>query len=116
MKITKISNKLLAICMFAILVFGQMAISVHSAVHIDSEITNSAYTSDDHNSNHDDKDLKHQCPECLLTQAFQFAILTDVFYVSERACFKCTFITRWHSNTSLNLHSYQARGPPLLLI
>lgn len=76
------SNKLVTIYMLAILVFGQIALAMHSAVHFDHGLYEKIVQAD--NASHSDSKpahLKHQCPECLLTHAFHAADIPVSVYV-----------------------------------
>lgn len=121
LNMTNTSSKLIALCMLTILVLGQMAVSVHSAIHAAHFTIQAAHETNKHDAhdNHTDQDkqnLTHQCPECLLTKAFNLAILTDSPPISALHFSKSVFNKAVYRSNDSRTDAYQARGPPSLLI
>ncbi len=110
-------NKLIAICMLAILVFGQIALAAHSVVHFDHVFHEKIIQVD--SASHSDSNpehFKHQCPECLLTHAFHAADIPVILYVPLISFVEHTINpdTCLFSGNIFNL--YEATGPPLISV
>ena len=110
-------NKLIAICMLAILVFGQIELAAHTAVHFDHVFHEKIIQLD--SASHSDSNpehLKHQCPECLLTHAFHAADIPVTLYVLLISFVEHTLNPdiRLFSGYIFNL--YKATGPPLISV
>ena len=108
-------NKLIAICMLAVLVFGQFALATHSAVHYDDiSHENVAQTDDTSHSPH--KHIKNKCPECLLTHAFNITDIPAIFNYPEIQSVKHTHIFTVSNLKNRRFQSYDATGPPITSI
>lgn len=108
-------NKLIAFCMIAILALGQFALSNHSAVHYDHILhENGAHAGDA--PNHDDKNIRHNCPECLLTHAYNVADIPTSYYQPEIHYAKHPLTTESLEIQGLVFYSYDATGPPAISI
>lgn len=117
MKDVVYSKKLVAIYMLAILVFGQIALAVHSAVHFDHVFHEKIIQVDSaSHSNSNPEHLKHPCPECLLTHAFHAADIPVTLYVPLISFIEHTINpdTLLFSGYIFNL--YEATGPPLISV
>lgn len=110
-------NKLIAICMLAILVFGQIALAAHSAVHLD-HVVHEKFVQIDSTSHSDSnpEHLKHQCPECLLTHAFHAADIPVTLYVLLISFVEHTINPGSLLFSGYIFNLYEATGPPLVSV
>ena len=108
-------NKLIAICMLAILVLGQFALATHTAVHYDhSFYVNVAQTDDASHSPHEN--ITHKCPECLLTHAFSVTDIPATFNHPEIKYVTHAQILTVSEFQNRTFQSYDATGPPITSI
>lgn len=108
-------NKLTAFCMLAILALGQFALANHSAVHYD-HIIHEGVVHEGDAPNSGSKYVKHNCPECLLTHAFNIADISTSFYYPRILFIKQELIPETYALQDRVLISYEATGPPAISI
>ena len=78
------SRKIITLCAFLALLFGQISLARHSAAHIDHRFSENIIAShdnhnhDEHHHHHHNEQSEHECPECLLTASLQAAVLTTI--------------------------------------
>lgn len=109
------TKRLTAFLLLFALIFSQISISSHAAIHPDHSYSVGSY---DTKYSHDDKHhSKHKCPECFLTKAFQNALAADssfdfgaLLYLQAYA-----FAQKDVAETFVTAN-YQPRAPPTFLI
>lgn len=100
------------------LIFGQLILAQHNAVHIEHGFSQEiASFHDGHKHDHDEEEKEHQCPECLLTETLNIGFYhhsTIVFMVPTTSGF-----TLQEKSDYILSARYQAnlpRAPPVVLI
>lgn len=112
-------KKLISIWALLALILGQIALSEHSASHIEHGFSQETVASNDiHDGHHHDKDSKkHECPECLLAKSLQTAFYSAPIELSFSLKAEVVALTTQIPTISINRYnSNTPRAPPTDLI
>jgi hypothetical protein len=113
-------RKLISVCALIAMLVAQVSIAQHSAVHVNHDVSlhqEAAHLSADKDSDSDQQNTQHQCPECFLTKT-----LRNAFYNQEPALFPNhaaetdSPASRIHAPIKLSYNANTARAPPRFLI
>lgn len=111
-------RKIISLWALLALVMGQIALSQHSAAHIDHGFAvehTAALHMDDHHSDHENN--KHECPECSLTKSLQTAFYNaPALFISAVDLHFLTPPTQVNIVNGILSKANPPRAPPTFLI
>ena len=113
-------RKLISVCALIAMLVAQVSIAQHSAVHVNHDVSlhlEAAHLSADKDSDSDQQNKQHQCPECFLTKTLQSAFYNqELFLLPNSAVETASPASLMHAPIKLSSNANTARAPPRFLI
>jgi hypothetical protein len=110
-------RKFISLWALSALMLGQVALSQHSATHINHGFCFEVAASHHDDHDHQEESEKHQCPECVLTKSLQTALYNASFTLSFTSQEEAFLPQQQSLRIAVNRYkANSARAPPSILI